>query len=145
MGVMGSGIALQVKTDFPEAYNGYRDRFKECIEKGEPHLPLGTSIWVKCNDGRTIINAITQKEFGRDKDRVYVDYDAVRAVMKQINAAAIAAKAAFTDSPIEAVAFPTIGAGLANGSWKIIARIIEEESKDFQPVVYLFDGNMPTS
>ena len=34
------------------------------------------------------------------------------------------------------VAMPKIGAGLANGDWKTISSIIEEESKYFQPVAY---------
>jgi hypothetical protein len=143
---MGSGIALQVRTTYPLAYTRYVHAWQDLEDKTDG-LPLGDTIWVKCHDGRTIINAITQQNFGRDKSIVYVSYDAIRKVIRTINAQAIVSKS--SDSArslvgaIDAVAFPTIGAGLANGSWKIISEIIEEEAKDFQPVVYLFDGKMP--
>ena len=35
------------------------------------------------------------------------------------------------------VAMPLIGAGLANGEWAKIARRIEEESTNYQPIVYV--------
>jgi O-acetyl-ADP-ribose deacetylase (regulator of RNase III) len=34
------------------------------------------------------------------------------------------------------VAMPKIGAGLAGGDWNVIEKIIEEECKGVQPVVY---------
>ena len=147
-GVMGSGIALQVRTDYPEAYRAYINMW-DALSDRSAGLPLGDTIWVKCRDGRTIINAITQRDFGRDKSIVYVSYDAIRKVIRTINAQAIVSKssdaARTAVGVIDAVALPTIGAGLANGSWRIISEIIEEEAKDFEPVVYLFDGKMPQS
>ncbi|ESQ88966.1 hypothetical protein ABAC460_14390 [Asticcacaulis sp. AC460] len=35
------------------------------------------------------------------------------------------------------VAFPKIGAGLAQGDWTIIESLIEDHSRHFQPVVYV--------
>jgi O-acetyl-ADP-ribose deacetylase (regulator of RNase III) len=37
------------------------------------------------------------------------------------------------------VGLPLIGAGLANGDWEVISKIIEEEAVDFEPVVYVID------
>jgi O-acetyl-ADP-ribose deacetylase (regulator of RNase III) len=139
-GVMGSGIALQVKTDYPEAFNDYRVAFDNRADKAGG-LELGRTIWVTCRDGRTIINAITQADFGRDKSVVYASYDGIRQAIRNINDRAKMIKR--DGGKIDAVAFPTIGAGLANGSWKTISAIIEEEATEFQPVVYLFDGKMP--
>jgi hypothetical protein len=36
-----------------------------------------------------------------------------------------------------------IGSGLAGGKWARISSIIETESKNFTPVVYLLDGVIP--
>jgi hypothetical protein len=47
--------------------------------------------------------------------------------------------------PVDEVAFLLIGAGLANGSWTLIYGIIEEESTNFQPIVYLYDGRIPAT
>lgn len=147
-GVMGSGIALQVKTDYPEAFRVYRQAFEDLRDPKEG-LPLGSSTWVRCPDGRTIINGVTQKDYGRDKSIVYVSYEAVERLIHGINKMAIVARDKSLMEAnfgiIESVAFPTIGAGLANGSWRTIASIIEAEAKDFEPVVYLFDGRMPQS
>lgn len=147
-GVMGSGIALQVKTDYPEAFQAYRAAFEALPDRSQG-LELGATIWARGRDGRFIINAVTQKDYGRDKSIVYVSYDAVQTVIRTINAQADARNmpdaVAAGRGPIDAVAFPTIGAGLANGSWKIISEIIEAEATEFQPVVYLFDGRMPQS
>lgn len=149
-GVMGSGIALQVRNEFPEAYQAYRRAYEEREDRTKG-LPLGNTIWAPSN-GKIIINGITQEFYGPDahKGVVYVDYDAVARVMKNINANAF-----FTQTVeqhrqayggiIDAVAMPLIGAVRAGGSWKKISEIIERESTNFQPVVYLFDGVMPTN
>jgi O-acetyl-ADP-ribose deacetylase (regulator of RNase III) len=77
-----------------------------------------------------VANAVTQKNFGRSGR--YVSYDAVRLVMQRAN---VLCKA----GGITEIAMPKIGAGLAGGDWDIIAQIIEEESTNFQPVVYEWD------
>lgn len=126
-GVMGSGVAKIIRERYPLAYEGYRNKF---LTSG---LKLGDVISVNCGD-RTIINAVTQDEYGRDKDRVYVDYDAIRLCMNKINNIAKNAD----------VGMPLIGAGLANGNWGIISDIIQQESHGFQPVVWLLDGVIPS-
>jgi O-acetyl-ADP-ribose deacetylase (regulator of RNase III) len=125
-GVMGSGVARAIRDAYPKAYEDYRDEY-------ERHgLGLGATIWVEVPcpvvGTRTIINAITQQTFG--STGVHVDYDAVRAVMAEINARIAA--------PF--FAMPKIGAGLGGGDWDVIESIIEEETTRVQPVVYVFDN-----
>ena len=128
-GSMGAGIAFHLRKPYPEIYDDYRRIYKEQGDR----LDLGQTIWTRCRDGRTIINAITQATYGRDPNIVYVDYDAIRIVMQAIN------KAAKVEG-FDRVGFPKIGAGLANGNWDHIAEIIEAEADAFQPVVYIFPG-----
>lgn len=119
-GVMGSGVALVIKNKYPEAYKTYRSY-------AGVGYRLGTISFAQIGDGKIIGNAITQEYYGRDKSKVYVDYDAVRAVFNYLN----------TLFPQDKIALPKIGAGLANGDWNVIEKIIEEECKDVQPVVYV--------
>ena len=127
LGKMGAGIAVPIKNKYQEAFKAYRSTY----EQQGNRLDLGQSIWVDCLDGRTVINAITQEIYGRDPNVVYVSYEAVRQIMRDIN---IWAK--MQQSP-PSIAFPKIGAGLANGDWEVIAKIIEHEAQNFQPIVYI--------
>lgn len=137
-GAMGSGVAKLIRDKYPEAYTEYRAEYDR---KG---LAVGETVWVNCGQ-HTIINAITQEFYGRDPNVVYVDYDGLATAMAMINYVAVVLNASLEPGHLTRVAMPLIGAGLANGSWAKIAEIIEEESKDFQPVVYLIDGVIPTS
>lgn len=116
--VMGSGVAKIVKDQFPEAYNEYMIR----------DLRLGEIIVVE-SGGKVIINAVTQKNYGRDGSR-YVSYDAVASCMEAINEH-------FMTMPNGRVAMPQIGAGLGGGDWKVIEAIIESELTCVHPVVYM--------
>jgi len=112
-GVMGSGVAAAIREAYPQAYADYRRAFEE---KG---LKVGQIVWTTVSHAPklAIANAITQEYYGRDKGRVYVDYDALRRVFGRIGE--VARQHAIP------VHFPMIGAGLANGDWAVIAPIIE--------------------
>lgn len=125
-GSMGAGIALAIRHRYPMVFAAYRKTY----EGQGKHLDLGQIVWVDCPDGRTVINAVTQERYGRDPKVVYVSYPAIESVITEIDAWA-AAKGEGT-----VVAFPKIGAGLANGDWPTIEHIIESGSRHFQPLVY---------
>ena len=105
---MGAGIALQIKKEFPLAYEADQRTTKGDKTK----LGYYTSVLI---DSLWIINAYTQYDY-RGPGRK-ADYTAIRSVFRKI-------KNNFSGTKI---AFPYIGAGLAGGSWKIISQIIEEE------------------
>jgi O-acetyl-ADP-ribose deacetylase (regulator of RNase III) len=89
---------------------------------------MGTIIPVETN-GKVIINAITQHDYGRDGGR-YVSYDAVSDAMLNINDWCV--KYGETH-----VVMPQIGAGLGGGNWNVIEAIIESHLIKVQPVVYI--------
>ena len=124
-GIMGSGIAKQIKAKYPKAYEVYKDRYNI-----KNKLPLGIIIGADCGS-HTILNLVGQKNYGKN-GRLYLDYIALRQGIKTIN-----------NNISESVAFPMIGCGLAGGNWQLVSEIIEEESTKFQPVVYQFDDNIP--
>lgn len=131
LGKMGKGVALAIKEAYPAAYQGYMRAFEN------EGLSLGTTIWIDC--GRhVVVHLIGQSEIRRPgmPPRVFVDYEALRSGVREVDDTASAVG-------IEAVAMPLIGAGLAGGSWQRIASILEEESRNFRPVVYTLDGSVP--
>lgn len=119
-GVMGSGIAKQIRERYPKAYTAYR---KEYEERG---LFLGDIVSVFIPEQKIwILDCITQQNYGRD-GKLYVDYGAIRTCMQKINM--------FLYAPC--CRLPRIGAGLAGGDWGIIETIIEEEMTRVKPIVY---------
>jgi O-acetyl-ADP-ribose deacetylase (regulator of RNase III) len=121
-GVMKSGVAKAIRERYPFVYNDYKNWEKRHA------LRLGDVI-TSGNFDRIILNIISQEYYGRDPSVVYVSYDAIAKAVGRINAMGLTR-----------VAFPKIGAGLANGNWNIIASILESLS-NFTPIVYYIDPN----
>jgi O-acetyl-ADP-ribose deacetylase (regulator of RNase III) len=122
-GVMGGGVAAIVRAKFPAAYKAYIDHMNK------HGLKLGEIILAEQN-GKVIINAITQENFGGGRTR-YVSYDAVAEVMRKVN-----------ELGIQKVAMPLVGAGLAGGDWFLISKIIEKELTKVRPYVYVLPGTI---
>lgn len=111
-GVMGSGVALSIKHAFPIAYRAYRQQFEQS------GLHPGDISVARVSAQKYVVNAVTQEFFGRDPDRIYVDYEAVRQCFTKVNDLAKE-----LGLPVH---FPLIGCGLAHGDWKIVSSIIDE-------------------
>ena len=126
-GVMGAGVARAIKEKHFRAYTQYKREVVANQKYNKTGISLlGKVIWAVCGD-KVIGNAITQEFYGRAPIR-YCSYDAIRKCMQHINQ--------YIREEGGSVAMPRIGAGLAGGDWEIISQIIEEESTNFQPVVY---------
>lgn len=121
-GVMGSGVAKAIRARWPEVYEAYHLHFKTF------GLNLGDILPVTTDDGKIIVNAVTQQNFGRDGQQ-YCSYDAIEKCFIQINDRAI-------DWEATEIALPKIGAGLGGGSWTVIENIILKTAKNYTPVVY---------
>jgi O-acetyl-ADP-ribose deacetylase (regulator of RNase III) len=137
MGVMGSGIALEIKNRFPTVYEAYMRTY---AAQGNMFY-MGQLIPVEVAPGKWIINAITQKTAGRDPDIRYVSYDAVATAFKstrQFIEQALPTYDVLGTTP-KKLYFPLIGAGLGNGNWDVIAAIIESEIPDtIEKTLYKF-------
>lgn len=114
-GVMGSGIAREVRDRFPGAYDVYRNKFDQ------HGLELGEVIPYLDKSGLMILNAVTQNFYGKDGKR-YVKYDAVAECCRQIREGFKVLL-----EPPKRLYFPLIGAGLGGGSWAVISEIIKSE------------------
>jgi O-acetyl-ADP-ribose deacetylase (regulator of RNase III) len=123
-GKMRSGVAKAIREQYPKAYEVYMQTYET------EGLRLGQVIGADCGN-HVILNLVGQNRYGYD-GRLYVDYIAIRKGIYTIN-----------ENIKEPVAFPLIGCGLAGGDWKIVSSIIEEESTNFQPIVYLLNDAIP--
>lgn len=121
-GVMGSGVAKVLRDKWPEVYINYRTIFEST------GLVLGEIYPVRIGD-ITVINAITQENYGRDGKR-YAKYHAIISVFEKIEQQYSNAR----------IALPRIGAGLGGGQWSTISEIIETTCITVQPVVYIPEG-----
>jgi O-acetyl-ADP-ribose deacetylase (regulator of RNase III) len=115
-GVMGSGVAMQFRNKFPVVYTDYVSYFNQHKYKREKLL--GNIVVSKINEDHYIVSAFTQLHYGRDPNVQYVDYGALKSCFEKINDLYLE-----TALPIK---FPKIGAGLANGNWDIIEKIIND-------------------
>jgi len=124
-GVMGSGIAKQIKDKWPGAYESYLN--------GSMELGDGSGYIIK-RKSLAIFNLITQNNYGRDPKQVYVDYDAIRIGFRTINYYALIAD---LENKQLIINFPLIGCGQANGDWNIVSKIIDKEIDDqFKKVLW---------
>lgn len=118
-GVMGSGVALAVKEEYPNTFNKYQ---QACREVSMMESIVGIVVWTSELGGDLLIaNAITQETFGRDTYTRYVSYDAIDTCFRHINHIA-------TNRDMK-VHIPKIGAGLGNGNWEVIEAIINHRVK----------------
>ena len=123
--VMGAGVAKAIRNTFPQAYQA-----DLATPKGDRNK-LGTISYASVDRGGSelvIVNAYTQ--FHWRGDGVLVDYAAVRTAFAAI-------KATFAGRRI---GYPMIGAGLARGDWRTLARIIDEELGGEDHTVVKFTG-----
>nr|WP_320191742.1 macro domain-containing protein [uncultured Desulfobacter sp.] len=107
---MGAGIAKQIRTQFPQAWEA--DLATESGDRSK--LGSYSNACINLPTGRLyVINAYTQYHYSGDG--VLVDYDAVAKVFAAL-------KEQFGG---RRMGYPKIGAGLAGGDWKVISDIID--------------------
>lgn len=115
-GVMGSGIARQIKEKWPEVYWSYRDTY-EIMHAVSRNRLLGSVdvAMINCST-QMVLNMFAQDTCGYDGAR-YTSYDAFAKCLEEI--ALIVPR----DSTI---GFPkNIGCGLGGGDWRIVSAMIE--------------------
>jgi hypothetical protein len=128
-GVMGAGIALQIKLSYPEVSiqnKAYCDTQKEDSNK-----LLGTNLYVRTSDGRTCVNIYAQDHYRNDGTRK-TDYTAFKSCLIRLMN-----KLSVSDPDIK-VGFPYgIGCGLGGGDWEIIRGLLQSFSDSVKQDVYI--------
>jgi O-acetyl-ADP-ribose deacetylase (regulator of RNase III) len=137
-GVMGSGVAKEVKTKFPSAFYAYREAYDTS------GLKLGDVTIVRPLQHLFIVNAITQQYFGYD-GRLYLDYKALETCANK--AADLAKKEGLP------LVFPLIGCDRGGGDWNVVRDMLDRVAQAYgvEAVLYTLDdkplpgGPNPTS
>ncbi|KKM65512.1 hypothetical protein LCGC14_1490620 [marine sediment metagenome] len=112
-GVMGAGLALQIKNKWPEAYDGYMTAYRG------KYWCLGEILPVLVSDDLCILHMAAQKEYGREPGKIYTNYMALATCMIKANDFAKA-----VDRPVY---LPYgIGCGLAGAEWKTVSEMIDK-------------------
>lgn len=115
LGVMGAGIAAQIRRNFPKAHNEYLKFINEHRIKQES--PLGKSQFVDVGCGNYIVNAFTQEKTAKKQGEIAISYSAILTAMEEI-------KETCYCLGINRIAMPKIGSDLGGGDWNIIRSII---------------------
>ena len=114
-GVMGSGVAKQVKERYPIVYEQYK---KVCTS--DERL-LGRTQIIPINNSQYIANLFAQDNYGYDK-KCYTDYQALENCLKQI----------YAFCPNKTIAFPYLmSCARGGGDWNIVYKMIEDIFKDY--------------
>lgn len=118
MGVMGAGLARQIKVKYPEVFNKYREYCLSALNKGKSFDILGDIhiVGIERQSGYKIVNIFGQYGYGRGKQ--YTNYEALRRAFKEL--------CHLTTDEIIRIPFK-MGCGLGGGDWSIVSKIIEEE------------------
>lgn len=107
-GVMGAGIALQVKNKFPNVYKEYE---KYCFDHEDDEI-LGKILLLTTPDNTIIANLFSQ-------EGMVTNYDALRKCLEGVYSTASNLK--------RSVAIPyNIGCGIAKGDWTVVEKIIRD-------------------
>ena len=132
-GVMGSGIAKQIRERWPWVFASYRAHYERCKSEGKSLLG---NVWGVVIDGegpraRWVVNMFAQDNFGYYGGR-FTSYDAFAKCLENMRDSLPKDKT---------IGFPkNIGCGLGGGNWKVISALIEEIlGKDYE--VYIYEYN----
>lgn len=128
-GVMGAGIAKQIKEKYPEVYADYREfcLANNAMLRGMPLL--GTIQDVDCWDGRTIVNLFAQDGYGYNNCQT--NYEALKQCLQKVNDVCYGMT----------VAVPyKMSCELAGGDWNIVRKMIEDTLVDCEVHIYKLEG-----
>jgi len=126
-GVMGSGIAKDIKEKYPRVFDDYAKELGPAYSQRNSGIDfMGRIIWTRyphrdIGVDQTgvlwIASLVGQQFFGREKKR-YTSYDALDVGFAQIGYIA-----KYYEMPVHV---PYIGCGLGGGDWSIVSAIIEK-------------------
>lgn len=125
-GVMGSGVAAEVKKRYPEVYLTYRHEYET---KG---LELGKVIFVENFYGQIIANLLGQERYGYD-GKQYTNYDKLQECFDSV-------KKLMKNENLQTIAFPYLmSCHRGGGDWNIVYKMIEDTFKDFHVEIWRLD------
>ena len=126
-GVMGSGIAKQVRERYPEVYKRYK------IVCDCDNYPLGNVLFVSVDNNKDIANLFAQDKYGYNGS-LYTDYDALKKCLIEINNTYI--------NTNKTIAFPYLmSCARGGGDWNVVYKMIEDVFKDYDGDILICEYN----
>lgn len=116
-GVMGAGLAKQIRNQYPRLYDEYRQK---CLTTKNSEDLLGEVQFYYAYGEQSGKDFVIANIFGQDgygRDRCYTNYDAIRKALNTVRQVA---------TPLPARTLTTIripygmGCGLAGGKWETV-------------------------
>lgn len=141
-GVMGSGVAKQVKKYFPDTFMAYSNMCKRYAAAGSTEELLGQALFVIEGVGGHevgIANLFSQFDYGYDK-KLYTNYNAFREALQDMKTQLLLFCHRLTRDPRIAIPY-RIGCDRGGGDWDTVYKIIEEELSDFDVTLYELPKN----
>ncbi|MEK4790360.1 macro domain-containing protein [Bacillus sp. FSL K6-2971] len=133
-GVMGAGLAKQIKSKYPNVYKDYKRLCDDEKIKSRKNGLLGATQFIDVSKSKTIANLFAQKNYGVKSRQT--DYEAMELCLKSLKHVVSDDYSKYKDCSI---AIPYgIGCGLAGGDWEIVSRMIEDILVDCDVTLYKF-------
>lgn len=128
-GVMGSGVAAEVKRRYPHVFNSYRKDY----EAGK--LKLGYVNFTTAKPDQVIANMCGQDRYGYD-GKQYTNYDKLQECLDSVLTFAIEG---YDRQPT--IAFPYLmSCYRGGGDWNVVYKMIEDTFKDFNVEIWRLDN-----
>lgn len=119
-GVMGSGIALQIKQKYFNVYINYNKLCK--LKTPEALMGKCQIVATDSTNNKYVANLFGQNRFGKG---LQTDYKALEDALYELKS--------FAKNNSLSVGIPyNVGCGLAGGDWNIVRKIIEEVFNDYE-------------
>ena len=117
-GVMGSGVAKQIRNKWPIVFEKYRQKYEVWNES-----LIGECQLVQVNDNQHVANLFGQNDYGND-GKQYTSYDAIYDALTSL-------AVQMMDNGMESVAFPfKMSSDRGGADWEVILAMIESVFKN---------------
>jgi O-acetyl-ADP-ribose deacetylase (regulator of RNase III) len=128
-GVMGSGVAAEVKRRYPHVFQAYRKDYLD------GKLKLGYVCFATAKPDQVIANMCGQNVFGYDGNR-YTDYDGLKKCLDEVYE-----YASFSYDVKPTIAFPwNMACCRGGGDWNVVRRMIEDIFSSFDVEIWRLDN-----
>lgn len=128
-GVMGSGVAKQVKEKYPVVFNYYKSW---CDNPNIKQGLLGQiqTVYTDDSEKQAIVNLFAQDRYGYD-GKCYTSYEALKSCLIKVN----------EQFKGKSVAIPYLMAcHRGGGDWSVVSKMIEETLTDCDVTLYEYCG-----
>ena len=128
-GVMGSGVAAQVKKLYPNVFQAYRQDYLD------GKLKLGYVCFATAKQDQVIANMCGQDNFGYDGS-IYTNYEQLQKCLDSVREYATYE---YTQRPVIALPY-LMSCYRGGGDWNVVYKMIEDTFKDFDVEIWRFQN-----